>query len=145
MFTNLIVGALAKFSFTGLKEFILDKRFLVFIFLVWILWFVNTQQQEYNALLLNKNKLTTELSQLEINLGSAKARLANMQKEKELSDSLYIDIRDKYSSLDSKLDASKQTIKKLRETKGSPDDKILEMQITSNIADVANGRVLPNP
>ena len=89
MFTNLIVGALAKFSFTGLKEFILDKRFLVFIFLVWILWFVHTQQQEYNALLLNKNKLTTELSQLEINLGSAKARLANMQKEKELSDSLY--------------------------------------------------------
>ena len=89
--------------------------------------------------------MTTELSQLEINLGSAKARLANMQKEKELSDSLYIDIRDKYSSLDSKLDASKQTIKKLRETKGSPDDKILEMQITSNIADVANGRVLPNP
>ena len=142
MFTNLIVGALAKFSFTGLKEFILDKRFLVFIFLVWILLCVHTQQQEYNALLLNKNKLTTELSQLEINLGSAKARLANMQKEKELSDSLYIDIR---SSLDSKLDASKQTIKKLRETKGSPDDKILEMQITSNIADVANGRVLPNP
>ena len=142
MIASFFINLFAKFSFSAIKDFVLNKNFLLFVFLVGVLYFIHAQQQEYNAMILKKNQISIELNQMEANLGTAKARLANMQKEKEIADKLYVDIKKKYNDIDDKFESSRLTIKRLRETKGNPDDKILEIQITGNIADVANGRVL---
>lgn len=104
-----------------------------------------SKQTELEALGLKKAQLVSELAILETNLGSAKARLADLQKEKELSDSMYLELKSKYSAIADKLAVSKQTIKQLRSIKGGPDDIILETKLTANIATVANGGVLPTP
>ena len=143
MIASFFINLFAKFSFSAIKDFVLNKNFLLFVFLIGVLYFIHAQQKEYNAMILKKNQISIELNQIEANLGTAKARLANMQKEKEIADKLYIDIKKKYNDIDDKFESSRLTIKHLRETKGNPDDKILEIQITGNIADVANGRVLP--
>lgn len=101
------------------------------------------QQTQLETLGLKKTQLLAELAVVEGNLGDAKSRLANLQKEKELSDSMYLELKSRYSAIDNKLAASKLTITKLRSVKGSPDDAILEIKITDNIATVANGGVLP--
>lgn len=143
MIASFFINLFAKFSFGAIKDFVLNKNFLLFVFLIGVLYFIHAQQKEYNAMILKKNQISIELNQIEANLGTAKARLANMQKEKEIADKLYVDIKKKYNDIDDKFESSRLTIKRLRETKGNPDDKILEIQITGNIADVANGRVLP--
>ena len=142
MIASFFINLFAKFSFGAIKDFVLNKNFLLFVFLIGVLYFIHAQQKEYNAMILKKNQISIELNQMEANLGTAKARLANMQKEKEIADKLYVDIKKKYNDIDDKFESSRLTIKRLRETKGNPDDKILEIQITGNIADVANGRVL---
>jgi len=102
-----------------------------------------SQQTQLENLGLKKTQLISEINVLETNLGDAKSKLANLQREKELADSMYLELKSKYSAIDNKLVASKLTITKLRSIKGSPDDAILELKITDNIATVANGGVLP--
>lgn len=143
MIASFFINLFAKFSFGFLKDIILNKNFLLFAFLIIALYFVYNQQQKYTTLMVKKNQIGLELNRMEANLSTTKARLADLQKQKEISDKLYIDIKKKYEVIDNKFESSKLTIKRLREIKGSPDDKILEIQITRNIADVANGRVFP--
>jgi len=60
-------------------------------------------------------------------------------KNQEQSDSMYLELKSVYATLDRKLASNKATLVKLKSEKGTQNEKLLNTPLTPDIIDIANG------
>lgn len=60
-------------------------------------------------------------------------------RHQEKADSMYLELKSVYATLDKKLSANRATLNRLKAEKGTQNEKLLNTPLTPDIIDIANG------
>lgn len=76
---------------------------------------------------------------LQTRMDTVQASLDLQIRNQQQADSMYLELKSVYATLDKKLANNKATLDKLRSEKGTQNEKLLNYPLTPDIVDIANG------